>query len=166
MQNGYETWQDLFLLKVQLPEVSDIIHLWYPRCPLTAKAKPRGRRHQRFHAQCGVLLQLPWIQKQSQTALMTWTVEENSPSKIHRHQSGRKHLLDCWRTVSEVRIIWRDEIPRQVFHKNSVVNAVLTDTELGKHQVSLQGFFFFWSSQAVGFTKCHICLLVGFSPVN
>jgi len=53
------------------------------------------------------VLRLPCIQKQTQTALKTWAAEENKPLKIHKHESGRKHLLDCWRTVSEVRMIWR-----------------------------------------------------------
>lgn len=87
----------------------------------------------------GLLLRLPCLQKQSQPALMTWTVEENKPVKTHQHGSGRKHLLDCWRTVSEVGMIWRDEIPCQV-SCNNMVNAMLTDTELGKLQI----FFFFF----------------------
>lgn len=51
---------------------------------------------------CGAPLRLLCIQKLSQMALIAWTVQENKLIKIHRHQSVRKHLPDCWRTVSEL----------------------------------------------------------------
>lgn len=84
----------------------------------------------------GALLRLLWVLKQSQTALVSWTVEENKPIKIHKHGSGRKRFLDCLRTVSEVGMIWRGEIPCHVSY-NNMVDATVTATELGKHQVSL-----------------------------
>lgn len=148
MQKVCDTGHNLFLLAVQLSEVSNISHLPYARCPLIAKAKPRWRRHQRLTAEgraalCGAPLRLLCIQKQSQMVPTAWTVQENKLIKIHRHQSVRKHLLDCWRTVSEARMIWREEIPYQILY-NNMVNAVLTDTEPGKHQVSLQGLFYFF----------------------
>lgn len=42
-----------------------------------------------------------------------------------------------------------------------MVNTMLTETELGKHQASLQGFFFFLSSHAVSLQAAmFVCWLV------
>lgn len=88
-------------------------------------------------------LRLLCIQKQPQMALIAWTVQENKLIKIHRQQSVRKNFLDCWRTVSEAGMIWRDEIPCQVLY-NNMENAVLTDTELANTRLVCKTIFFFY----------------------